>query len=175
MALKNANTIRGEKMSILIKLLIALTLTIFVGIFVWYAFFHSSATSAFHTLTYMGKELYSGKDPAVASSDGDHLIVYATPEGVMEYNTTTNKKTLLSSIIAVGLMFNGDDFFILDKNGVLTNATTQEVELLGVEDIHDTAGDTGAGFSITANGITSSTGSTTPAEGNYGMIQLVIT
>jgi hypothetical protein len=145
---------------------------------IFFIFFHTT-TSIGHTLVYNGKTLFTSSKPIVVSSDGAYTIAYATPKGVTIYNTETENSKIVNSVIATGIVYSEKDdlFMILEENGNISSLSRIGEKSLvsqGGQKMYDTV--TGYYMMISDTEIyDTADGDKTPANGNYGLIQLTIT
>jgi hypothetical protein len=158
-----------------ITILILAVVIITIVVLVVYAYTRTTTTSALvaHSLTFEGKVLYQGANPAIYTSDG---ILFAKADGTYLYNTDTQKTTKLSSKVPVGLAYDGTYFMMLDKDQSLYHIETNSVTPMetGYSKLYDTVDGyfigSPAGYTVTGE-----SGSTTANTGNYGLIVLIAT
>ena len=168
-----------------IQILIIIVVVV-VLLVIAYHFIHTTTTAnVVHTITLVSKVgmakagtvIYSGSSPSVVSSDGVSIILYGDSAGIHRYDTSTALSTIVNTNIPTGLAYDGTSFMVLQAGGLFSrlNADGSLTPLgTGISALYDT---TPNGFLISVGGETSGTGptgSTIPANGNYGPIQLTI-
>lgn len=154
-----------------------IVISIIVVIFVIYAFGSNTGILS-HSISFGGKKLFSSDNPIIASSDTINTILYATPKGVVLYNTDAGTSSVINATIAVGLAYDADnDNFIvlnadttlskLERDGTLTFLQKGGLILYDLVD----------GYYLKTNSdiiYSTTSGDLTPANGNYGLIQLIV-
>jgi len=146
----------------------------------------SSAASILHTVVLDGQVIYSGNTAAIVTSDGVSNVLLGTVAGLLLYNTDSKVATTLNNSVATGLAYDSSNQIFMELQGdgtlssvVLSNPSTDPVATsteiaTGYSSLYDTTD----GYSATVNSVqfvTGLSGTTTPANGNYGMIVMIIT
>jgi hypothetical protein len=166
----------------LFQLLIIAVVVIFIIAVILFQFTTSSASVMIHTITLGKIVIYSGAALSVVTSDRIANVVYSSTTGISQYNVTTGTTTLLNPTVATGLAYDGQNYLVLQQGGLVSrlnlNGTNSTLTPLwtGFTALYDTTDS--SGYFVSVGGITAGTGATgsvTPANGNYGPIQLKIT
>lgn len=146
---------------------------------IFFLIYHTTANNVLHTVieTSSGTTIYSGNTAVLVTSDGGSNVLLGTNAGLILYNTDTRETITINKSIATGLAYDGERFMILEGDGTLSDITldgTKTEISPGYSRLYDTLD----GYLVTVGGITSITGASgtsIPAGGQYGTIQLNIT
>lgn len=150
---------------------------VIVVIVIFVVNFTSPAVLA-HKLIFSGTTLFTSSSPIPVSSDAVDTIVYGTSKGVVLYDTEKKTSSIINTSVATGLAYSEKDdlFFMLEANGNISSLsrTGEKVVLMqGGVKLFDLVGGVYMKIGNDESYITTS-GDKTPANGNYGLIQLTI-
>ena len=149
---------------------ILVAITIIVVVVIWYN--HSSSSTTNHSIVYNTKTIYSSANVIPNTSDGISLIYYGTSVGIYSYNVETTAVALVSSLVTKGLAYSGG-LIVLDNSGNLYNFSISTT--VPIADQVTALTSIVGGYSFTQGGQTIYNGTgTTPANGNYGIIQYTV-
>ena len=147
-----------------------MVVTLIVVIVIWYN--SSSSATTNHSIVYNTKTIFSSANVIPNTSDSNTLIYYGASNGIYSYNIDTGAITLVSSIVPTGLAYS-NGLIVLDKSGNLYNfgVSTSVPISTDVTALVSVIG----GYSFTIGGQTFYNGTdTTPANGNYGLVQYTV-
>ena len=148
-------------------------------------YFHTSSSTVAHTIIWEGSDssdpnipIFEGSYLPPVSSDAVDNVLVGREDGIFLSTTAHKQAVKINSAVATGLAFDGQDFMMMQADGTawhidLDGTKTQLNPGTGYTALYDTED----GYFITVNGVSSVTGdsgSTTKANGDYGLIQLKI-
>ena len=164
--------------------MLAIIITIIVVIVVLaLIYWHTSSSSTIlHTVVWessnngSGTTIYSGNVIPQVTSDGVDNVLIGTPNGIFLSTTTQKAPVKINSSVATSLAYDGTGFMMIEADGTFSSidldGTKTEI-CSGYTKLYDTID----GYFTTVGGISSFTGqsgTTTAANGDYGLIQLTI-
>ncbi len=166
-------------MNMLAILLAIIIVVVVILLIYWYT---SSSSMVSHTVVWKSlgedeeKEIYKGSSIPLISSDGVENVLIATPNGI--FLSTISRKTpiKINSSIATGIAFDGTGFMMIEADSTFStislDGTKTEIGN-GYTKLYDTID---GYFTKVGNvsSVTGRSGSTSPAKGDYGLIQLEI-
>ena len=146
-------------------------------------YFHTSSTTSAHSIIWVGSDssdpnvdIFDGTAiPPVTSDSVDNVLV-ARSDGIFLSTGEHKQPVKISSDVATGLAFDGQNFMM-----ILADGTAWNIDIDGTkEQLNPGTGytvlyDTTDGYFQTVNGVSSvtgETGTTTKNTGDYGLIQL---